>query len=125
MDIPQVREDLEIAKRRLCGDHLTLSMVKNSRVIFESKTHGISSFLEAIERLGGRLRGASIADKVVGKAIALLCIYAGVKAVYAETLSKKAKPVFEKHKVYFEFSNLVEKYWTLLRKPCVPLKTQH
>lgn len=122
MDIPQVREDLEIAKRRLCGDHLTLSIVKNSRVIFESKTHGISSFLEAIERLGEGLRGASIADKVVGKAIALLCIYAGVKAVYAETLSKKAKPVFEKHKVYFEFSNLVEKILDASKKTMCPFE---
>lgn len=118
----QMKEDLEIAKRRLCEDNLTLSMVKGSKVIFESKTHGISSFLEAIEKLGEELRGASIADKVVGKAIALLCIHAGIKAVYAETLSKKAKQFLEKYKVHFEFSNLVEKILDASKKAMCPFE---
>lgn len=117
-----MKEDLEIAKRRLCTENLTLSIVKSSKVIFESKTHGIFSFLEAIERFGEGLKGASVADKVVGKAIALLCIYAGVKAVYAETLSRKAKPVFEKHKVYFEFGNLVEKILDASKKAMCPFE---
>ncbi len=117
-----MKEDLEIAKKRLCEDNLTLSIVKGSKVIFESKTHGIFSFLQAIERFGEGLKGASVADKVVGKTIALLCIYAGVKAVYAETLSKKAKPVFEKHKVYFEFGNLVEKILGASKKTICPFE---
>ncbi|MGB9683881.1 MAG: DUF1893 domain-containing protein [Candidatus Bathyarchaeales archaeon] len=122
LDTVQMEEDLEIAKRRLCTENLTLSIVKGSKVIFESKTHGIFSFLEAIERFGEGLKGASVADKVVGKAIALLCIYAGVKAVYAETLSRKAKPVFEKHKVHFEFGNLVEKILDASKKAMCPFE---
>lgn len=102
-------KDLEIAKKRLHSENLTLSVVKNSEVIFESKNRGISGFLQALEKFGDSLKGASAADKVVGKAIALLCIYAGIKAVYASTLSKGAKTVFEKHKVYFEWDMLVEK----------------
>jgi len=102
-------KDLEIAKKRLHSENLTLSVVKNSKVIFESKNRGISGFLQALEKFGDSLKGASAADKVVGKAIALLCIYAGIKAVYASTLSKEAKTVFERHKIYFEWDRLVEK----------------
>jgi hypothetical protein len=102
-------KDLEIAKKRLHSENLTLSVVKNSEVIFESKNRGLSGFLQALEKFGDSLKGASAADRVVGKAIALLCVYAGIKAVYASTLSKEAKTVFERHKVYFEWDMLVEK----------------
>jgi len=101
-------QDLEIAKKTLHEKNLTLSIVKNAEVIFETASHGISGFLETIEKFGGKLEGASVADRVVGKAIALLCVYARVKAIYATTLSKNAKVMFEKHAVYHEWCNLVE-----------------
>lgn len=102
-------EDLEIAKKRLHNENLTLSIVKNARIVFKSKNHGISGLLEALEKFGTILNGASAADKVVGKAIALLFVYAGIKAVYASTLSQGAKTVFEKYRLTCEWDRLVEK----------------
>ncbi|MGC8998520.1 MAG: DUF1893 domain-containing protein [Candidatus Bathyarchaeia archaeon] len=102
-------EDLKLAKKRLHEKGLTLVIVKDSIVLFESKAHGVFAFIEALDKFGDKMRGTSVADKVVGKAIALLCIYAGVLAVYASTISAKAKQVFENHNIYFEWGRLVEK----------------
>jgi len=102
------RQDLETAKKRLREKSLTLSIVKKGKVVFEAASHGISGFLEAIENLGPKLEGASVADRVTGKAIALLCVYARVKAVYAITLSEKAKEFFEENAVYYESDGLVK-----------------
>jgi hypothetical protein len=103
------KQDLTLAKKRLSKEkNLTLIIVKNGEIIFETSSHGISGFLEAFEKLGGTIHGASVADKVVGKAIALLCVYANVKMVYAVTLSREAKTFFEKHGVYHEWEMLVE-----------------
>ena len=101
-------QDLEIAKERLNEEGLALSVVKGGEMIFESVSHGISGFLEAVERLEEKLEGASVADRVVGKAIALLCVYAKVRAVYAVILSERAKVVLEKHAIHHELDNLVE-----------------
>lgn len=101
-------QDLEVAKKRLNEKCLTLSIVKKSEIVFETSSPRISGLLEAIENFAEGLEGASVADRVVGKAIALLCVYAKVKAVYAITLSKKAKAVFEKYAIYHELDNLVE-----------------
>jgi len=101
-------QDLETAKNSLVKKGLTLSIVKNGDTIFETVSNGISGPLEAIEKLGDGLEGASVADRVAGKAVALLCIYARVKAVYATILSKRAKDVFEKYALYHEWDNLVE-----------------
>ncbi|MGB9714103.1 MAG: hypothetical protein C0193_01075 [Candidatus Bathyarchaeota archaeon] len=101
-------QDLETAKRRLKEGNLTLSIVKNGKVLFETVSHGVSGFLEAIEKCGSSLERASAADRIVGKAIALLCVYARIKAVYAVTLSKKAKVVLEENSIYHRWENLVE-----------------
>jgi len=99
---------LDTAKKRLYREDLTLAVVKNGEVLFETDSHGISGFLRAIEQLGVKLEGASVADSVAGKAIALLCAYAGVREVYAEVLSKKAKAVFEENGILCEWRELVD-----------------
>lgn len=101
-------QDLETAKSRLKEGNLTLSIVKDGKVLFETVSHGVSGFLDAVEKCGNRLEKASVADRIVGKAIALLCVYAKVRAVYAVTLSKKAKAVLEENSVHHEWENLVE-----------------
>jgi hypothetical protein len=100
--------DLEIVKKRLGEKRLTFSIAKNGNIVFETASNGIWGFLEAIEKFGDVLEGASVADRVAGEAIALLCVYVKVKAVYAVTLSKRAKSVFEKYAVYHEWKHLVE-----------------
>lgn len=112
---------MEIARKRLNEKSLTLSIVKNAEVIFESVSHGITGFLEAIEKFGDELDGASVADRVAGKAIALLCVYAKVSAVYTMTLSKRAKAVFEKHGVHHELDRLVESILDISKAGICPL----
>ena len=100
--------NLDIAKNRLFEKDLTLVIVKNGKVLFETASHRISGFLSAIGQLGSKLEGAALADRVVGKAIALLCVYADIHQVYAEVLSKKAKKVFEKGGIRSEWKRLVD-----------------
>jgi hypothetical protein len=101
-------QDLETAKKRLHERKLTLCITKNGETIFETNSHGISGFLRAIQRLEVKLEGAYVADRVVGKAIALLCIYTKVRGVYASTISKKAKKLLEENVIQIEWGNLVE-----------------
>ncbi len=101
-------QDLEIAKKRLSEEKLTLVIVKNAEVVFETGLHGISGFLDAIEKLENELVDASVADRVAGKAVALLCIHARTKALYAETLSRKAKEFLEENLIHHEYDKLVE-----------------
>lgn len=100
--------DLKMARKRLDENGLTLCVVKEDKILFKSLLGGISGFLTVVEIFGRKLEGASIADRVVGKAIALLCVYSRVKAVYASVLSMNGKTVFEEHGVHHEWDQLVE-----------------
>ena len=101
-------QDIEIAKKELYDKELTLAIVKNGSVLFETDSHRISGFISAIDKFGIRLNGASVADRVAGKALALLCVYGGVKQVYAEVLSQKAQAVFESNDILFDWKEIIE-----------------
>jgi hypothetical protein len=114
--------DLDIAKSKLYEEELTLTIVKNGEVLFETGSHRISGFLGAVEQLGAGLEGASVADRVAGKAIALLCVYAGIRHVYAEVLSRKAKAVFEENGISHEWKELVANILNLNKSRVCPFE---
>ena len=114
--------DLDIAKSTLYKKELTLTIVKNGKVLFETDSHRISGFLGAIDQLGVMLEGASVADRVAGKAVALLCVYAKISEVYAEVLSQRAKAVFEENRISCEWKELVDNILDLNRSGVCPFE---
>ena len=100
-------QDLELAKLKLIEEKLSLVIVKRGKVIFETKKQGISGFLQAIEKLDKNLVAASAADKIVGVAAAMLCVYAGVASVFALTISEKGIRVLEDNNIVCVFEKKV------------------
>ena len=115
-------KDLVIAKKQLYDKQLTLAIVKNGQVLFQTDSHRISGFIGAIEKFGTQLNGASVADRVAGKALALLCVYAGIRGVYAEVLSRKAQEVFEENKVAVEWKEIVDNVLDLNKTGVCPFE---
>jgi hypothetical protein len=112
--------DLEIAKRLLFEKKLTLCIVKNGNIVFESRTQGIAPLVEAVEEFKPRLEGSSAADKVVGKPVALLCVYARLEAIYADMMSVEAVELLKKCSIHFEYDLLVERILRADRKGICP-----
>ncbi|HJW98493.1 MAG TPA: DUF1893 domain-containing protein, partial [Candidatus Bathyarchaeia archaeon] len=73
-----MQTDLELAKQRLGQENLSLVIAKKGRVLFETQARGISGLLEAIKKIGKNIRDSSVADRIVGRAAALLLVYSGV-----------------------------------------------
>ncbi|MFB3888011.1 MAG: DUF1893 domain-containing protein [Candidatus Bathyarchaeia archaeon] len=99
--------DLDIAKTELYEENLTIAIVKDGRVLYSTKSHSVSGLLDAIDQLGSQLEGASVADRVTGKAIALLCAYARMREVYAAVLSRKGQAVFKQNGIPCQWRELV------------------
>ena len=100
-------DDLDTAKQRLEEKRLSLVFVRNAQVIFETDREGLRGFLQAIETLGESLSGATVADKIVGRAAAFLCVYSRVKAVFAVTMSRAGRETLEAHGIPCEYRRLV------------------
>ena len=99
--------DLELAKSRLKDRDLTLVVVKDGKAIFETRSQGVGGFLQAIEKLGKRLVTSSVADKIVGAAAAMLCVYSEVSSVFAATISEEGIKVLENNQIIYQFENEV------------------
>ena len=101
--------DIEIAKSDVRKKDFTLSIVKDGKMILQSKTPGVSALVTAIERDRQSFRGASAADKVLGRAAAMLFVYSEVKCVFALLASQDALTTLEMFSVPFECEKTVAK----------------
>jgi hypothetical protein len=104
-----VADDLEPAKRTLREEELSLAVAKNGKVLFRSKSHGVSDLLAMISDIGKLAEGASLADSIIGRAAALLCVYSKIIAVYGANMSEGALSVFKANDIKCEYGNLVPK----------------
>ncbi len=99
--------DLELAKQTLKGDRLSLVIAKDARILYQTKAEGILGLLRAIDKLRDELPGVSVADRVMGKAAALLCVHIGAAQVFGLTVSKSGLATLRKHGIHYEFEKLV------------------
>jgi len=99
--------DIDIAKDLLKKNNVSLVIVKNGEIILEDTQKGIKPLLEAILEKNNELTGASLADKVIGKAAAMLCVKGGIKEVYARIISEDAIEILQENKVALEYTSKV------------------
>jgi len=102
-----MQTDIHLARQRLSQKNLSLVVVKRGRVLFETETHGIIGLLDAIKELGNDMRDSSVADRIVGRAAALLFAYSGVIAVFAVTASDGGIEVLKENNIFHEFESRV------------------
>ena len=100
--------DIDKAKQILGREGATLAIVKEGQVLFMSDSSGIRGLLQAIEKIGKEMAGSSAADKVVGRAAALLLAYSKVKEVYASVISKGGLKVLKEDGIKVVFQNMVQ-----------------
>lgn len=97
--------DIEKAKEKLAKD-TTCVLVKEDKIIL-SKDKGIAPILKLINA-GENLENFSLADRIVGKAVAMLVVYSKIREVYAEVLSEKGEEVLKKHNIKYSYKTLTE-----------------
>jgi hypothetical protein len=114
--------DLDLAKGELYEEKLTLVIVKNGSVVFQTDSHRIGGFLDAIEKCGDSLEGASVADRVVGRAVALLCVYAKIKEVYSVVVSRKAQALLKENNVNCQWKELVDNVLDIKKTSMCPFE---
>ena len=85
---------LNRAKELLAGGASLVIVNAAGELVYDE--HGIKTLLSL---QSGSLTGAFVADKIVGKAAAMMLVRGGAIEVYAEVISEPALEVFRKHRV--------------------------
>ena len=96
--------DIAQARKLFSGGTYSCVLVRDS-IIYTSTLTGVAPLISFIED-GTDLKGFSIADKIIGKAAALLFVYAGIKTAHGITMSRKAAAVFETHSIVYTYDTM-------------------
>lgn len=99
--------DLELAKQKLSADALAFVIVKGGAVLRTGTRDGIGELLDALDALGEQARGAALADKIVGKAVAQVACAAQIRALYAPLMSQAACDALARAHIAFEYARCV------------------
>ena len=75
--------------------------------VMTSRARGIAPLLERAER-GERLEGAFVADRIIGKAAAMLLIPMHVASVYGEIMSREAEKLLLASGIEVEYGTLTD-----------------
>lgn len=99
-------EELRRAKEALDADMAVTLAVCRGDDLTVSREKGIKPLLKLTQ--GDDLRNASAADRIVGKAAAMLYALTGVEAVFAQVLSEQGRTVLKRYGIVYEYGTLTE-----------------
>ena len=98
--------DIEKAIELLENSDASIVLVKGESII-QKKGRGISCLMQMIQEHTD-LSGYSCADKVVGKAAAMLMDYASISDIYAEVISETAIDYLNEEKIRYAYGTAVK-----------------
>ena len=113
---------LEQAKSLLITSASTIAVVSNGEV-FTSQERGVKPLLHLLSEKKGFLKGASVADKVIGKAAALLMVLGEIKEVHTLIISEPAIKVFEKYNIPCFYDKKVDRIVNRTGDGLCPMET--
>ena len=88
------------------GNHTCVAQLANGE-LRASGEHGILPPLRWLREDPGLLRGADVADKVIGRAAALLFAHGGVRSLWAARMSEAARDFLQTTDIVFDYGELV------------------
>jgi hypothetical protein len=99
--------DLELAKQTLHADSLAFVIAKDGAILRTGTRQGIGELLQAVDALGETAHAASLADKVIGKAVAMVVLTARIHAVYSPLMSQAANDTLAHDQITVEYDRLI------------------
>ena len=100
-----MRRLIEILRREACS--LVVETATGDVTTYNKP--GVRDLVWLLDNEPERLRGAMVADKVVGKAAAGLMVQGGVGEVYADVMSRLALPLLNEAGIPYSYGELVER----------------
>lgn len=103
----QNEQDLSLAKETYhTGDH-SLVIVRNHHILHSDNRSRLLPLVKGLMGLGPQAKQCTVADKVIGRAAAMVAIYFGVDQIYTPLVSSGAEKLLADAGVYWEADQVV------------------
>lgn len=98
-------DDVKIAKNLLLDKDYSFVAVKRGEIIYTSREKGIIPMYTFSTKYSQLARQASIADQVIGKGAALLCINLNLANVYAKLISESGLDILDLNGIKYGYTD--------------------
>jgi len=102
-----IRWQMDLARQLLHVQELTMCLVRDGRPLVTDRRKGLVPLLSALDTFGPELVGAVLADRVVGRAAAVIAVHAQLAAVSAGVLSSGAAALLDGAGIPYEAGAIV------------------
>lgn len=100
--------NIDIVKEKLNDSNASLVVLYQNGTCKEYYNRRIEDIVAILLENKDALKGAIIADKVIGKVAGSVLAVAGIKELYADIISEFAIPVLDKNGIKYEYNNKVD-----------------
>ena len=100
---------IEEAKQQIQSGTLSGALLKGNKIVAPLKGKGIQSLMSLLYTNPAIFKDATLVDKVVGRAVALIAAYTGVRTVYGEVMSEDALQILQENNIPASYGKLVPK----------------
>lgn len=100
--------NIDIVKEKLYDSNASLVVLYQNGTCKEYYNRRIEDIVAILLENKDALKGAIIADKVIGKVAGSVLAVAGIKELYADIISEFAIPVLDKNGIKYEYNNKVD-----------------
>ena len=97
--------DLDRAKQMLLEQPTITCVVCGGELLYVSEKRGIAPMMDFLDA-GYDMQGFSVADRIVGRAAAMLFALSGIRQVYAEVMSEGALTLLQSYQIQASYGVL-------------------
>ncbi len=120
--LPMGESDLMLAMKDLLGKGERCVLAKGGVIFAKSEERGIKPLVDFLK--SGKLKGALVVDKVIGKAAAALCVAGGARKVHGLVMTDAAKALLLAHGVEASADEMAERILNRSKTGLCPMETR-
>lgn len=114
---------IDIAKDMLYKDNLKILIYKDKKVVFKSKNRGIQPIFELPRKIKlSEVEGAYVADRVIGRAAAMILSSLKIKAIYTRIISEEAIKIFKENNIQVSYDKKVKNILNRTKEDLCPIE---
>lgn len=120
--VPMGEGDLILAMKDLLGKGERCVLAKGGVIFAKSSERGVKPLVDFLK--SGKLKGALVVDKVIGKAAAALCVVGGARKVHGLVMTDAAKALLLAHGVEASADKMAERILNRSKTGLCPMETR-
>jgi hypothetical protein len=108
--IPGADEEKAIAeaRRMIAGGDVSFVVIRNGKIVHSADGRGVRPVIQLLKANAELLRGATVVDKIIGKAAAMLLTLGGARHIYGELMSVSAYDYLTSRGIKAEYGRKID-----------------